>query len=137
MQKFLHVQQILSHKESFRYLCGMSKLVKEDRVLRRLYPGRTVFTPEERAFAKRAIEAANSESVRSRIPRRDLMVGERFVRDGVEYECVLRPANLETYNACSGCDYVASGGGCDAPRCSKFDRTDGQFVWFRRVKWVK
>lgn len=105
---------------------------KEERILKKMYPGRDEFSPAEVEFARRAIAIANADSVRSRMPRRDIRVGERFFRGDIEYECVLRP-EVDVQDACSGCDYIGPNGACDAPRCSKFDRSDSQFVWFKRV----
>ena len=101
--------------------------------MRRLYPGRTVFTAKEVAFAERALEIASYERNMTRVSSRDVPVGGVFERGGVRYECFVRPPVSEIEDACSGCafDKVKT---CSAPRCSKFDRSDGVSVWFRKVE---
>lgn len=108
----------------------MSK--KIDRVLRELYPDSESFTSSQRAFAERAIAIANRDAQRSRIPRRDVRIGETFLVRGVEYECIRRPRVLEVSDACSGCAFLHAS--CPAARCSCWDREDGNNVWFREVE---
>ena len=128
--KFFHVRQIiLSFAERFYYLCSMTK---KERILRRLYPGREVFTPEEVAFAMKAMQLVVEENRNTVVPSKDVAIGARFIRGGIEYECVPRPI-VGVRDACMGCSFAARPS-CSAPRCSKFDRSDGKFVWFKRVK---
>lgn len=106
---------------------------KVDRVLRRLYPGRSEFTLAEREFAARALAIAREEGSGGRMSSEFIPVGGRFVRRNIEFECIVRPDGLELHKGCSGCGFNDARA-CDAPPCSKFDRTDGEFVWFRRVE---
>lgn len=106
-------------------------MTREDRLLRILYPGREEFSDSEREFASMALSIAMEVS-----PRRessDVPIWGRFMRSGVEYECIPRPATVSSQDGCSGCAFDKAKA-CNAPRCSKFDRFDGEFVWFRRVK---
>ena len=107
----------------------MSKI---ERVLQELYPGVAEVTPEQRAFAERAIEIAKRDALRSRIPRTDIRVGSTFWRKGKEYVCVRRRRVDLPSEACSGCAFV-SDQKCYGLRCSKFDRSDGNNVWFVEV----
>ena len=107
----------------------MSK--KIDRILRELWPGVDDFSAEQVSFAQRAIAIANRDAQRSRIPRRDVRIGERFFVKDVEYECVRRPRWIEVSDACSGCAFLHAS--CPAARCSRWDREDGNNVWFQEV----
>ena len=104
---------------------------KVDRVLRRVFPGRGDFTPEERAIAEAALYVANSDAPKARMPRTDTPVGGILERGGVRYECVVRPEIKVPADACSGCGLRLRS--CSGVRCSPFDREDGIGVWFRRV----
>lgn len=103
---------------------------KIERVLQDIFPGRDSgeFTEAERELALRAIGAAARDAKRSRIPRRDVRIGETFLSKGKEYRCVRVPKSVDFRDACSGCAFERSA--CPAARCSKFDRADGNFVWF-------
>lgn len=103
---------------------------KLTRILRELYPGCETFTPEQFAFARRAVEVANADAKRSRIPRTDIPVGGTFYRKGKEYVCIRRPRLSLPSEACSGCSFNASDVKCHGLRCSVFDRSDGNNVWF-------
>lgn len=106
---------------------------KLERILRELYPGERSFTPSQVAFAQRAIEIANRDAKRSRIPRTDIPVGGSFFRKGKEYVCVRRPRVSLPSEACAGCAFNTSDVKCHGLRCSVFDRTDGNNVWFEEV----
>ena len=110
---------------------------KEERILQRLFGPRASYSPWEVELARRAIEIANSDAQRSRLPRRDIRVGEEFEKKGVRYVCVLRPRGYARTaspgDACSGCDILKHSNHCEGPRCSVFDRSDGQDVWFKEV----
>lgn len=103
---------------------------KFERVLLDIFPGRDPdsFSPEEVALAQRAIAAANRDAQRSRIPRRDVRVGETFFIRGKQYRCILRPRHIDVCEACSGCAFLKLP--CPAAKCSHFDRADGNNVWF-------
>ena len=107
---------------------------KEERILRRLFGDQDEYSLEQVELARRAIEIANADDQRSRIPRRDIRIGETFEKKGVEYRCVRRGEVRVPSEACSGCDILRHSNHCEAPRCSKWDRTDGQNVWFVEVK---
>lgn len=102
---------------------------REIRILRELYPGRENFTQEDLAFARKAIEIANRLATRSRIPRTDIRIGDVFEREGVRYLCVRRPSGFQ-HEACEGCVFRQKNLRCSGLRCSKFDRGDGENVWF-------
>lgn len=104
---------------------------KEDRILRRLFGEQDSYTMEQVEFARRAIEVANADAQRSRIPRRYVKVGGTFERKGRIFRCVLRGSVSTPSEACSGCDILKYSHHCDAPMCSKWDRSDGNFVWFK------
>ena len=110
---------------------------KEDRILERLYGPRDSYTLEEVEFARRAIRIANEDAGRSRLPRRDVRVGEYFYKTGIKYVCVKRPARYSQTavpsEACAGCDLRRNMNNCEGPRCSCFVRSDGQNVWFKEV----
>lgn len=106
---------------------------KLTRILRELYPGVETFTPEQYAFARRAVEVANADAKRSRIPRTDIPVGGSVYRKGKRYECILRPGVSLPSEACSGCSFNVSEFKCIGLRCSRFDRSDGNNVWFVEV----
>lgn len=108
---------------------------KELRILRRVYGDRD-FTPEEVELVRLCIAQANADAKRSRIPRRDIRIGETFEKKGITYRCVLRPAisQIHVSDCCAGCDILKHSNRCEAPRCSRFDRSDGQNVWFKEVK---
>lgn len=103
---------------------------KLERILSELYPGRETssLSPEEVIFAKKAIEIANRDAQRSRIPRRDVRIGESFLSKGVSYTCIPRPRFIAASEACSGCAFLKLP--CPAAKCSSFDRSDGNNVWF-------
>lgn len=107
---------------------------KLDRILRELYPGRDRFSPEQVEFARRAIAICNRDAQRSRIPRTDIAVGDSFFRKGREYVCIRRPKLSSPSEACSGCSFGASEVKCHGLRCSVFDRSDGNNVWFVEVE---
>lgn len=108
----------------------MSRKGKLERVMVKLYGDRE-WTPEEVSFGKRAIGIAGEESKRSRMPRRDVRIGEECWIRGEGYRVVRRPQVLPS-EACSGCAFRC--GPCPAARCSKFDRADGVSVWFVRAE---
>lgn len=106
---------------------------KLTRILRELYPGVDSFTPEQYAFARRAVEVANADAKRSRIPRTDVPIGGVIYRKGRRYLCVERPVVGLPSEACSGCSFNVSEFKCIGLRCSRFDRSDGNNVWFQEV----
>lgn len=106
---------------------------KMERILRELYPGESEFSAEQELFARRAIEIANRDAKRSRIPRTDIPVGSTFFRKGKEYMCVRRERVVLPSEACSGCAFNQSDAKCSGLRCSRFDRSDGNNVWFVEV----
>ena len=106
---------------------------KEERILSELYPGVSNFTDEQVAFAHRAIEICNRDAKRSRIPRTDIGIGETFFRKGKQYRCIPRRRVGLPCEACSGCAFNQSDAKCAGLRCSKFDRSDGNNVWFEEV----
>lgn len=102
---------------------------REIRILRELYPGRENFTQEDLAFARKAIEIANRLATRSRIPRTDIRIGDVIEREGMKLLCVRRPPGFQ-HEACEGCVFRQKNLRCSGLRCSKFDRGDGENVWF-------
>lgn len=105
---------------------------KKDRILSEVFPGQVGgYTEEQVRLVEVAIAAANRDALRSRIPRRDVRLGERFMVRDVEYECIRRPSGLSVSEACAGCAFLHQS--CPAARCSRWDREDGNNVWFREV----
>ena len=104
---------------------------KVDRVLRKAFPGREVFTDDEVSLAKAALYVANSDAPKSRMPRTDVPVGGYVNKGGRRYRCVLRGDVVVPADACLGCDL--SDRPCSGLRCSGFDRADGLNVWFKEV----
>ncbi len=104
---------------------------KIDRVLRKAFPGRDVFTEEEIRLAKAALYVANSDAPKSRMPRTDVPIGGYVNKGGRRYRCVIRGEVISPADACIGCAL------CDRPcsglRCSSFDRSDGLNVWFEEA----
>ena len=107
---------------------------KLQRILRELYPGKEEYSPEEVSFAQRAILIAKKDAKRSRIPRTDIAIGDTFFRKGREYVCVRRPRVSLPSEACSGCSFNTSDVKCIGLRCSSFDRSDRNNVWFEEVE---
>ena len=101
---------------------------KLDRVLRELYPGSESYTTDQVVFARRAIRLAMRECSKAGVPRSEVAVGEVFMSKGVRYRCVLRPSGIEPAEACRGCAFMRVS--CPKARCSRFDRSDGENVWF-------
>lgn len=60
-------------------------------------------------------------------------VGEVFTEGGDTYKCVKRPPNISHRDACTGCDVRNKKYYCENKACSKFDRKDKNFVWFKKV----
>ena len=106
---------------------------KEERILSRLY-GPGPWSEGQIEFARKAIKIANDDAVRSRMPRRDIRIGEEFEKKGHRFKCVRRPKIDAPSEACSGCDAAHLFGNCEMPRCSSHDRSDRQNVWFVEVK---
>ena len=104
-----------------------------ERILRELYPGESEFSDDQVSFALRAIEIANRDAKRSRIPRTDIGIGDTFFRKGKEYRCIRRDWVSLPCEACSGCAFNQSDAKCSGLRCSRFDRSDGNNVWFVEV----
>ena len=106
---------------------------KIDRVLRRTFPGRESFTEEERRLAEAALYVANSDAPKSRIPRKDIPIGQTVTKNGVTYKCVPRAdiTSLNAADACIGCSLKDRP--CSGLRCSSFDRRDGINVWFEEI----
>lgn len=104
---------------------------KVDRILRKMYPGREVFTEDERRLAESALYVANSDAPKSRMPRKDVALGEMVVKNGISYRCVLRPEISTPADACLGCGMKDRP--CSGIRCSSFDRSDGLNVWFLEI----
>ena len=99
-------------------------------LLRRICPGR-VFTAREIAVADLVLSSF-SES-KSRMPRRFVPVGGYYAKDGVMYECVVRPEVGRPSDACRGCAFCRTSSSdrwCLGLQCSKWDRSDGLDVWF-------
>lgn len=117
------------------YLCDM-KLA--EKVLRRLYKDRDVFTADEVARVEAVIDAYNEEkSLRGKkyaLPTRFVAVGEEVVVSGKRFVCRVAARVSVPSDACSGCSLSKLYLGCGDLQCSPFDRKDGKFVWFGEVK---
>ena len=69
----------------------------------------------------------------SSLPYRTIRCGEVVRIGGGEYRVVERPVGLDSREACRGCVFRL--GTCPASlACSAFDRRDGRFVWFVKLK---
>lgn len=101
---------------------------KIDRVLRKAFPERDVFTDEEVRLAKAALYVANSDAPKSRMPRTDIEVGGYVNKGGRRYVCIERGEVISPADACMGC--ALRDRPCSGLRCSSFDRRDGRNVWF-------
>lgn len=112
-------------------------MVKADRILREVFPGREVFTDVERRLVERVISAVNNDAPRSRIPRTDIPVGREFEMDGVRLVVCRRGVVYEPKDACMGCWFKTEGRSCYGLRCSSFDRADRVNVWFVNAVEVK
>lgn len=105
-------------------------MVKADRILREVFPGREEFTDDERRLVERVITAVNNDAPRSRAPRTDLPIGHEFDVEGVRLRVVRRTRVDEPKDACMGCWFKNHGRSCYGLRCSSFDRGDRTNVWF-------
>lgn len=108
-------------------------MVKADRILREVFPGRETFTDEERRLVERVIVAVNNDAPRSRIPRTDFPIGHEFAIEGQRLRVVRRTFVLEPKDACLGCWFKNHGKSCYGLRCSRYDRTDQTNVWFAAI----
>ena len=101
-------------------------------LLRRICPGRD-FTPGEIEAVNIALASLSASESKSRIPRRFVALGDFYVKDGIVYECVMRPDVEKPSEACRGCAFCRTSSSdrwCLGLQCSKWDRADGINVWF-------
>lgn len=70
-----------------------------------------------------------------KLPTRFIPLGDGLLRYGRVLECVRRPKDLNWREACRGC-WLSRGirdgvpVNCEDIQCSKWDRRDGEDVWF-------
>lgn len=110
---------------------------KEERTLRRLYPGRESFSDAEIEIVRRIQRMDDDVEVPGRcdvVPYVFVPIGGRIRVKGKEYECVRADATLLPAQACSGCALRSGRVQCLKYQCSPFDRSDGRFTWFVEVK---
>ena len=89
-------------------------------------------TEEQVLFARRAMRIAMRVCTGVRPLRSEVAIGGVFTSRGVKYRCIRRPSRLEVSDACAGCAFLRAS--CPNARCSRFDRSDGENVWFEEVK---
>lgn len=109
-----------------------------DKILHRAFPEREDFTAEERSFAE-SVLASYSNVVRSdrrciALPTRFIAIGKTVEIGGHVYKCMLRGGVKTPADACGGCDFSRKCRGCVDLQCSRYDRRDGENVWFREVE---
>lgn len=107
-------------------------------LLRALYPGVSGYTEEELCYGRSVLGAMrvarHVDERPCRLPMRYIPVGGR-VRVGVrEYVCVLRPSVSSPQDACMGCAFRNGRPSCGDLQCGAWDRADGAWVWYARVK---
>lgn len=108
-------------------------MVKADKILREVFPGREDFTDDERRLVSRVIVAVNNVAPRSRRPRTDFPIGHEFTFEDQQLKVVRRTFVLEPKDACMGCWFKEHGKSCYGLRCSRFDRDDQTNVWFAGI----
>lgn len=118
------------------YICDVMDRI--EKILRRAFPEKKVFTEEEKEFAEGVI-ASYSNVVRNdrrcmSLPTRFIGIGDRVEIAGHVYRCVLRGGVRMPSEACAGCDFSRKYRNCVDLQCSRFDRRDGENVWFREVE---
>lgn len=104
---------------------------KVEKLLKKIYPERDDFSEAELAIAEDVYIALRFKGAKS--SSKFVEVGSTVVVNGERYRCVVRPHIGQPRDACMGCDF--KGLVCPAYlQCSAYDRSDGEYVWFRRVK---
>lgn len=102
-------------------------------LLRRVCPGRE-FSAGELEVANLVLSSfLGAGDKASRIPRRYIPLGEVYVKDGKAYRCVQRSEVSKVSHACDGCCFSKSSSPdrwCLGLQCSRWDRPDGENVWF-------
>lgn len=106
---------------------------KIESILRSAFPGRDEFTEEERDFAKRVLLAKDVTVKDVRGRTRYVPVGGEMSRYGRTYVCRAADPVSCVADACVGCAFKRDNLYCDDVACSKYDRPDGRFVWFKEV----
>ena len=105
---------------------------RQDRLLKKLYPGKDDFSNEEYSLANDILAIADGKTLKaSALPQRFVPLGDVISIRGERYRCVARE-DVGWVDCCLGCAFI----GCDCPaslQCSKFDRKDGKNVWFQKV----
>lgn len=113
-------------------------MIKSERILRDVFPGRETFSEDEYRLVERIIAAVNNDAPRSRMPKTEPELGSVFeVEDNganVSLRVSRRGPVLAPRDACLGCWFKNHGRGCYGLRCSRFDREDGNNVWFVAVE---
>lgn len=100
-------------------------------VLKEMYPGVEAYTEDQIKAARRVVLASVRRTPRSsRLPSIYIPVGGTYVYYGETFRCVVRPPVVPR-DCCLGCAFARAKYPCPAAlQCSKFDRADGNFVWF-------
>ncbi len=109
-----------------------------DKILKRAFPDRDSFTDSEKEFASAVLASYNNVVKNDRrcltLPLRFIPIGDIVEIAGYRYRCMLRGGVRTPADACAGCDFSRKCRGCVDLQCSKWDRRDGQNVWFREVE---
>ena len=111
-------------------------MTKEERILRYMHPGRTVFSLSEIRSVRRLLSAEEyKDESAGRLPTRFVAVGEETRIFGRTYRCVMASRDILT-DPCLGCDLRESACSSKVPQCSPFDRRDHLRVWYKLVEDV-
>lgn len=105
---------------------------RQERLLKMLRPGEESYSEDDYSLVRDILAVAGGKTGKaSSLPQRFVPLGEVISIRGARYRCVLRE-DVGWVDCCRGCAFI----GCDCPpslQCSKFDRRDGNNVWFERV----